>query len=241
MLNLPLLIPSSLAREYSSVDEASHHDEYLTTMPTARSEFMAGVKALLPILLGVIPFGMISGIAVVQTHIPPVSGFVMSLLIFSGAALIVALQLITTGAPALVVVFSALVINLRFMIYSASLAPLFKHLSVGRKSLLAYLLSDQAYAASITHLSESAFPQVSWLHFLGSGPCDVVALADQRGHWNVRRGTTAFQLVAGVHHPTYFSRIGSASHQGPLHTLRGADCRVRRRCSPDRRPSTPAW
>ena len=138
-------------------------------MPTARSEFIAGVKALLPILLGVIPFGMISGIAVVQTHIPPVSGFVMSLLIFSGAALIVALQLITTGAPALVVVLSALVINLRFMIYSASLAPLFKHLSVGRKSLLAYLLSDQAFAASITHLNESAFPRVSWLHFLGSG------------------------------------------------------------------------
>jgi 4-azaleucine resistance transporter AzlC len=138
-------------------------------MPTARSEFIAGIKALLPILLGVIPFGLISGIAVVQTEIPPASGLVMSLLIFSGAALIVALQLITNGAPALVVIFSALVINLRFMIYSASLAPHFKRLSLGRKSLLAYLLSDQAFAVSITHLGESAFPQVSWLHFLGSG------------------------------------------------------------------------
>jgi predicted branched-subunit amino acid permease len=138
-------------------------------MPTPRSEFIAGVKALLPILLGVIPFGMISGIAVVQTHIPPVSGFIMSLLIFSGAALIVALQLITSGAPALVVVFSALVINLRFMIYSASLAPFLNRLSAGRKSLLAYLLSDQAYAASIAHMSESPAPEATWLHFLGSG------------------------------------------------------------------------
>jgi predicted branched-subunit amino acid permease len=112
---------------------------------------------------------MISGIAVVQTHIPPVSGFVMSLLVFSGAALIVALQLITTGAPSLVVFFSALVINLRFMIYSASLAPFLNRLSVGWKSLLAYLLSDQAYAASIAHISESSFPEVTWLHFLGSG------------------------------------------------------------------------
>jgi predicted branched-subunit amino acid permease len=92
-------------------------------MPTPRSEFMSGVKALLPILFGVVPFGVISGIAVVQTQIPPASGFVMSLLVFSGAALIVALQLITTGAPPLVVFFSALMINLRFMIYSASLAP----------------------------------------------------------------------------------------------------------------------
>ena len=93
----------------------------------------------------------------------------MSLLIFSGAALIVALQLITTGAPALVVFFSALVINLRFMIYSASLAPFLNRLSVGWKSLLAYLLSDQAYAASIAHMSESSVPEVTWLHFLGSG------------------------------------------------------------------------
>ena len=138
-------------------------------MPTPRNEFISGVKALLPILLGVIPFGMISGITVIQTHIPPVSGFIMSLLVFSGAALIVALQLIATGAPVLVVFFSALVINLRFMIYSASLAPYLNRLSVGRKSLLAYLLSDQAYAASISRLSENSFPELSWLHFLGSG------------------------------------------------------------------------
>lgn len=138
-------------------------------MPTPRSEFISGVKALLPILLGVIPFGLISGIAVTQTHIPPVSGFIMSLLIFSGAALIVALQLITSGAPALVVLFSALAVNLRFMIYSASVAPFLQRLSAGRKSVLAYLLSDQAYAASITHLSESPFPNVAWWHLLGSG------------------------------------------------------------------------
>lgn len=139
------------------------------TMPTPRGEFISGVKALLPILLGVVPFGMISGIAVVQTQIPPVSGFVMSLLLFSGAALIVALQLISTGVPAFVVFFSALVINLRFMIYSASLAPYLNRLSVGWKSLLAYLLSDQAYAASIAHISKSSFPEMAWLHFLGSG------------------------------------------------------------------------
>jgi predicted branched-subunit amino acid permease len=136
---------------------------------TARTEFFAGVKALLPILLGVIPFGMISGIAVASTHIPPASGFVMSLLVFSGAALIVAVQQITAGAPALVVLFSGLVVNLRFMIYSASLAPQFRRLSAAWKSLLGYLLSDQAYAASITHLTENANAPFAWLHFLGAG------------------------------------------------------------------------
>ena len=169
MLNLPVLLAGTSPNGSRLAPQDRRQYRCVQTMHTARSEFLAGVKALLPILLGVIPFGLISGIAVVQTHIPPASGLVMSLLIFSGAALIVALQLITSGAPALVVIFSALVINLRFMIYSASLAPLLKRLSVGRKSLLAYLLSDQAYAASIAHMSESSFPEVTWLHFLGSG------------------------------------------------------------------------
>jgi predicted branched-subunit amino acid permease len=136
---------------------------------TQPREFFLGVRALLPILLGVVPFGLISGIAVISTGIPPASGLVMSLLVFSGAALIVALQLISTGAPAVVVLFSALVVNLRFMIYSASLAPLFRRLPRGRKSLLGYLLSDQAYAASIAHLGESPAPETRWLHFLGAG------------------------------------------------------------------------
>jgi predicted branched-subunit amino acid permease len=54
------------------------------------------------------------------------------------------------------------------MIYSASLAPYLNRLSIRWKSLLAYLLSDQAYAASIAHISESPFPEIAWFHFLGS-------------------------------------------------------------------------
>jgi len=138
-------------------------------MSTKYPEFVSGVKSLLPILIGVIPFGLISGIAVIQTNIPAAHGIVMSILIFSGAALIVALQLINVGAPTLIVLFSALAVNLRFMIYSASLAPHFKRLSAGWKALLGYLLSDQAYASSITHLNESASSEQSHWHFLGSG------------------------------------------------------------------------
>lgn len=138
-------------------------------MPAARREFLAGVKALLPILLGVVPFGLVAGIAVVHVNIPPLQGMIMSLLIFCGAGMIVALQLIGTGAPVLIVIFSALVVNLRFMIYSASLAPFFKRFSLGWKSLLAYLLSDQAYAASILHLEQQAGqPELARWHYLGA-------------------------------------------------------------------------
>jgi predicted branched-subunit amino acid permease len=206
-------------------------------VPTARSEVEAGVKSLLPILLGIVPFGLISGIAVVQTHIPPAGGLVMSLLIFSGAALIVALQLITSGAPALVVIFSALVINLRFMIYSASLAPLLKGLSAWRKSLLGYLLSDQAYAASITHMTESSFPEVAWMHFLGSGLTMWLA-------WQISVGigmfiAAAFRVGRSSLRSLDLSRPGSAIHQGPLHLAVALIADVAVLAS--RRPSTADW
>jgi predicted branched-subunit amino acid permease len=164
-------------------------------MATARSEFLSGVRALLPILLGVIPFGLISGVAVVQTGITVANGWAMSILIFSGAALIVALQLISSGAPALVVLFSALAVNLRFMIYSASLAPYFRRLSAGWRSLLAYLLSDQAYAASIMHIGESTFPEYRHWHFLGSGLTMWVA-------WQISVG---IGMIIGVALPASWS------------------------------------
>ncbi len=132
------------------------------------TEFLAGFKAISPVLLGVIPFGLVSGIAIIQTNIEPVDGLVMSMLIFSGAALLVALQLIITNMPVAVILASALAVNLRFMIYSASIAPHIKQLSKGWKILLAYLLSDQAYAVSIFHLSENPpFKYRHW-HLFGS-------------------------------------------------------------------------
>jgi branched chain amino acid efflux pump len=164
-------------------------------MLTARTEFLGGVKALLPILLGVIPFGMISGIAVTQARIPPVSGFVMSLLVFSGAAFIVALQLIGSGAPALIVLFSALLVNLRFMIYSASLAPLLRNVPAAWKSTLAYVLSDQAYAASINHLTGQPTSPIAWLHLLGSGLAMWLA-------WQI---SVAIGILAGARLPASWS------------------------------------
>jgi len=195
-------------------------------MPDPRSEFIAGVKALLPILLGVVPFGLISGITVIQTHIPPVSGFIMSLLVFSGAALIVALQLITTGAPALVIFFSALVINLRFMIYSASLAPYFNRLSIGRKGLLAYLISDQGLCSFDQPYQRESLSGSDLAALSGIGYHHVGGMADKRWNWHIRGRPAACQLVAGVHHPPDFSGIGGTDNQRSVHWHGGVNRRV---------------
>jgi predicted branched-subunit amino acid permease len=74
----------------------------------------------------------------------------MSMFVLSGAAQMAMIELISSGASAAVIVLTALVISLRLMMYSASLAPHFRRLSAGWKGLLSYLLTDPAYAVSIT-------------------------------------------------------------------------------------------
>jgi len=78
------------------------------------------------------------------------------------------IELISTGASITVVVFTALVISLRLTMYSASLAPHFRRLSAGWKGLLSYLLTDPAYAVSITRFDgETREPEKRW-YFLGA-------------------------------------------------------------------------
>ena len=160
-----------------------------------RHEFWGGTKALLPILLGVIPFGLTTGIAIVQTHIDPRDGIVMSVLVYSGAALLVALQLIQANAPVVVTIVSALMVNLRFLMYSASLSPYLKHLPRQWRALLAYLLSDQAYAVSIPHFEHHTTPNQSHWYFLGA----AVTM------WVAWQGSLLLGMVVGVSLPTSWS------------------------------------
>jgi 4-azaleucine resistance transporter AzlC len=107
-----------------------------------------------PILLGVVPFGLIAGISAVSVGLTPLHGVGMSITVFAGASQLAALQLIGRHAPFLVVAATALIINARFVMYSASLAPHFTEASTGRKALLSYLLTDQAYAFSIRRYAD---------------------------------------------------------------------------------------
>jgi predicted branched-subunit amino acid permease len=65
-----------------------------------------------------------------------------------------AVPLLSAGASVAIVLLTVLIINLRLTLYSASLAPHFRRLPAGWKGLLAYLLTDQVYAATITRFNE---------------------------------------------------------------------------------------
>ena len=99
--------------------------------PTATSEFLSGVKAELPILLGVAPFGMIYGALAIGAGLPVGMAQAMSAIVFAGSAQFIAAQLIGSGAPALVLLLTTFIVNIRHMLYSASIAPYFRPLQAG--------------------------------------------------------------------------------------------------------------
>ncbi len=116
-----------------------------------RGEFLRGVRDELPILVGVTPFGLIYGVSAVGAHLPATLAQAMSFIIFAGSAQFVTAQLIGAGLPALVIIVTAVVVNLRHLLYSASIAPYTRHLNRFWRIVLAYLLTDEAYAVAITH------------------------------------------------------------------------------------------
>ncbi|MBM3145241.1 MAG: AzlC family ABC transporter permease [Chloroflexi bacterium] len=132
-------------------------------------EFLSGVKDELPILVGVIPFGMIYGILALGAGLTTIEAQAMSAVVFAGSAQFMVVQLAGVGAPALVMILTGLVINLRHALYSASVAPYLRHLSPLWKALLAYLLTDEAYAVTITHYNKGGEYRLKHWYFLGAG------------------------------------------------------------------------
>lgn len=114
-----------------------------------RSSIVAGVRSVAPILVGVVPFGMIYGVVAVSQGLDRLPAILMSTFVFAGASQIAAAELWGQGAPFLVIVATGLVINLRFLMYSASLAPHLTDLNPWQRWLGSYLLTDQAYAVSV--------------------------------------------------------------------------------------------
>lgn len=123
-------------------------------MSLIKKSFSDGVRSISPILLGVVPFSLISGMAAVNAGLPEFHSFIMSIIVFAGAAQLATVQLMGQNAPAFIIIMTGLIINLRFVMYSASIAPHFHGASTPAKAGMAYILTDQAYAVSITRYSK---------------------------------------------------------------------------------------
>lgn len=138
-------------------------------MTNPRRSFWAGVRAELPLLMGVVPFGLIYGVLALDAGLTPLPAQMMSSIVFAGSAQFITTQLVRDAVPGLVIVLTIAVVNLRHMLYSASVAPYVRALPMRWKVMLSYLLTDEAYAVTILNYEkEEAAPSGHWF-FLGAG------------------------------------------------------------------------
>ena len=134
-------------------------------MKTKHRNFIDGARDSLPILLGVVPFALICSVAAVGVGLTPVEAIGMSFIVFAGASQLAVLQLMGQGAVWLVMVLTAWVINLRFTMYSATLAPYLQKEPLYRKAPFAYILSDQAFGVSMSHFANEIPTNPAWYYY----------------------------------------------------------------------------
>jgi predicted branched-subunit amino acid permease len=135
----------------------------------SRPAFLEGVRDMAPALVGIVPFGMVCGIGSIAAGVSPLATMAMSGIMFSGSAQIIASQLLAAGAPLLVIVLSCFVVGLRFLVYSAAMAPYLRPLDHRWRNLLSFVLTDQAFASTIHRFRESDDLAVNASYFLGGG------------------------------------------------------------------------
>lgn len=170
---------------------------HMTRRSSARTAFLAGLRTVAPLLLGVVPFGLVYGATALAAGLSVAMSQGMSAIIFAGASQFVVAQLIDSGTPALIILLIAALINLRHVLYSASIGPYVRHLPARWRWLLSYLLTDEAYAVAITNYTENHDPdnqQKHW-YFLGAGV----------GLWATWQSSTAAGILLGAALPADWS------------------------------------
>jgi predicted branched-subunit amino acid permease len=132
-------------------------------------EFREGFVEMLPASIGLVPFGLVCGVAAAAAGADLVGALGLSAIVFSGAAQILASRMLAEGAPAVVIVLTCAVLGLRFLMYSAAMAPALKPLPASWQRTVAFLLTDQAFAASIRNFDPRGDAHRGALHFAGGG------------------------------------------------------------------------
>ncbi|MEM9433223.1 MAG: AzlC family ABC transporter permease [Pseudomonadota bacterium] len=112
---------------------------------TANSALWRGFLAGLPFIIVVIPFAILFGVVATEAGLPLAQVMGFSFLVIAGASQFVALQIMQDNAPTLVVLASALAVNLRMAMYSAAITPHLGSQPLWKRALIAYFLVDQTY------------------------------------------------------------------------------------------------
>ncbi|MDR7868785.1 MAG: AzlC family ABC transporter permease [Sporomusaceae bacterium] len=145
----------------------------MTSVITA--DLRRGALDTLPLLLGVVPFGVTFGIVGLTVGLTPFETILMSLIVFAGAAQFISATMIGLGVTDFtLIVLTTLLINLRHLLMGVSLAPWLTSLPLARQALLAFLMVDESYAITIDRIAKHGYSES---HQLGASSALFVAWA----------------------------------------------------------------
>ena len=120
------------------------------TSTTRKTPYRQGIIDSSPFILVIIPFASLFGMLASEAGLSVVETMAFSIVVIAGAAQFTALQLMQENAPTVIVLISALAVNLRMAMYSASLTPYIGAASLWQRALCAYLTVDQSYVVGVS-------------------------------------------------------------------------------------------
>ncbi len=149
--------------------------------------FLKGIIDVSPLMIPVVPFGLIFGILAIDIGFSPLATMGMSLIIFGGASQIVLLQLFSGGASSLVIISSVGAVNSRHLLYGAVVSEHLSDLKLIWKIIISYFLIDQAFAKSNEYFKKND-DKNKYFHLIGGGvTC-----------WVIWQSTTFFGIILGA-------------------------------------------
>jgi 4-azaleucine resistance transporter AzlC len=134
------------ARPAGALQEGALLEGALQLGPLHQGALLEGARDALPLLLAMVPFGLIAGVAAAERGLALAQAIGISYIVFAGSAQLAALQLLALGSPVAVILVTTLLINLRFLLYSATFAPHLRAAPWPLRALLAGVMTDQSLA-----------------------------------------------------------------------------------------------
>jgi predicted branched-subunit amino acid permease len=136
---------------------AGQEQLYGQTMPNTRpnSAYGQGVRDSLPFIFAVTPFALLFGVVATEAGLNVAQTLGFSIVVIAGAAQFAAVKLMVDDAPTLIIVATALIVNLRMAMYSASLTPYVGQAPLWKRAMLSYLLVDQSYVMALAKYERS--------------------------------------------------------------------------------------
>ena len=138
-------------------------------MNNKSKNFFKGIRDTSPLMIPVVPFGIIFGVLAIDLGLTPFTTIAMSVIIFGGASQIIFLQLFSAGASSLVILSSVGAVNSRHLLYGTVLSEHLSDLSLTWKIIVSYFLVDQAFAVSNDHFKKNKNDKDKYFHLIGGG------------------------------------------------------------------------